>query len=595
MATITIKPCGGGVVKDIPPSELAANQWSDALNMRFFNQIAQRRGGIREGGWTTPLITPYALETFVTSTGTRFLVEAGLAKVYVDDGSTQTEITRYTAGVTISTMTAVGTTVTVTTSSNHGRSNGDLINVWDTTETAYNVSNKAITVTGVTTFTYVADSAPAAPASVVGKYELRVIEAFTGAIDDKWTISVLGGILILNNPVDGPYYWNGDTALKMRRLPGWATGEKCYAMRSFKNFLIAMAPTTGGTFYPHQIKWSTSVEAGSIPTTWTAAATNDAGDTPQSAEVGGFLVDGLGLGEEFIAYKDDGIFALSYIGGNDVFSLRKIPGRFGLRTRHAIVETPHGHVFLSNGDLRLHAGGVSKSIIEGKIRHWINRSIDGGYSARAFLALNAAWSEVWLVFPSNGATVPNTVCAWNWNDDTWAIFEIPPTTCAATGLIADGVDSESWDDSTLTWETLLQRWYEYLYSPNELRLILGMTGPKLGLADTGSDDLGTAITWRLEKRGSALDDNDSMKVVSRSRPQFTSTAGAVVSCYHATTTEASDEPSYGTVVSYTIGTSNWVNRFSKAGRFLHVKYEGSSSGAVVLRSYDVEFNRQGRF
>jgi hypothetical protein len=594
MAVITIKPCGGGVVKDVPPSELTANQWSDALNVRFFNGIAQRRGGIREGGWTTPTVIPYALETFITSTGSRFLVQAGLQKVFVDDGSNRTEITRYTDGQVISSITRAGTTATLTTATNHGLSTGNSVTVFGAVPTGYN-GTYTITVTGATTFTYTMAADPGSSATTVGQYSYNVTSNFTGAIDDKWTLSVLGGILILNNPVDGPYYWNGDTTTRMRRLPGWLAGEKAYAMRSFKNFLIALAPTTGGTFYPHQIKWSTSVEAGSIPTTWTAANTNDAGDTPQSAEVGGFLVDGMGLGEEFIAYKDDGIFALSYIGGNEVFSLRRIPGRFGLRTRHAIVETPLGHVFLANGDLRLHSGGVSRSIIEGKIRHWINRSIDGSYSARSFLALNAPWSEVWLVFPSNGATVPNTVCAWNWNDDTWAIFEIPPTTCAATGLIADGVDSESWDDSTLTWATLLERWYEYLYSPNELRLILGLNTPKLGLADTGSDDLGTAITWRLEKRGSALDDNDSMKVVSRSRPQFTSTAGAVVSCYHATTTEASDEPSYPSAVSYTIGTTNWVNKFSKAGRFLHIKYEGSSSGAVVLRSYDVEFSRQGRF
>jgi hypothetical protein len=594
MPVVTIKPCGGGVVKDVPPSELAANQWSDALNVRFFNGLAQRRGGIREAGWTTPLILPYALETFVTSTGARFIVQAGIAKVYVDDGSTQTEITRFTDGKVISSITRAGTTATLTTATAHGLSTGNQVTVFGAVPTGYN-GTYTITVTGANTFTYTMAADPGSSATTVGQYSYDVTSNFTGAIDDKWTISVLGGILILSNPVDGPYYWNGDTTTRMRRLPGWLAGEKCYAMRSFKNFLIALAPTTGGTFYPHMIKWSVSVEPGSIPTTWTAASTNDAGDTPQSAESGGSLVDGLGMGEEFIAYKDDGIYALTYIGGNEVFSLRKIPGKFGLRARQCVVETPKGHVFLDNGDVRIHAGGVPQSIIEGKLRHWLNREIDNGFSARSFLALNPAWSEVWVVFPAVGATAPNRVAAWNWNENTWAIFEIPSTTCAATGLIADGVDSESWEDSSLTWETLLQRWYEYLYSLNEQRLILGMSGPKLGLADTGSYDLGTNISWRLEKRGTTLDDNDSMKVVSRSRPQFTSTAGEVVSCYHATTTEASDDPSYGTVVSYTVGTTNWVNRFTKAGRFFSVKYEGSGVGAMVLRSYDVELTKQGRF
>lgn len=592
---VTISPCGGGVVKDRPANELGPNQWSDALNMRFANGIAQRRGGIRSGGWTTPLILPYALEAFATAAGARFIVQAGLAKVYADDGTTQTEITRYTAGVTISTMTAVGATVTVTTASNHGRDNGDLINVWDTTETAYNVTNKAITVTGATTFTYVADSAPAAPASIVGKYELRVIQNFTGAIADKWTISILNGILILNNPVDGPYYWNGDATLKMRRLPGWASADKCYAMRSFKNFLIALGPTISGTYYPHRVMWSVSTEAGSIPTTWTAASTNDAGDTPQAAESGGFLVDGLGRGDEFIAYKDDGVFALSYVGGNSVFSLRKLPGRDGLRARQCVVETPKGHVFLSNGDVRIHNGGSSESIIEGVLRQWLNGAIDGTYSSRSFLCLNPSRSEVWVVFPTYNESVPNRVAVWNWNDNTWAIYSIPATTCAATGLIASGVDSEAWEDSEELWISALSAWYQYIYSPNEPRLVFGMSGPVIGLADTGLTDLGTAITWRLEKIGTTLGDNDSMKVISRSRPQFSAAQGTAVSVYHTTTLEASDKPTYGTVVPYTVGTTNWANRFSVAGRFLAVKYEGSSTSTVALRSYDVEFVRQGRF
>jgi hypothetical protein len=39
-------------------------------------------------------------------------------------------------------------------------------------------------------------------------------------------LDVFNGILILNNPVDGPYYWNGDITTRMRRLPGWAAGTK---------------------------------------------------------------------------------------------------------------------------------------------------------------------------------------------------------------------------------------------------------------------------------------------------------------------------------------------------------------------------------
>lgn len=590
---VTISPCGGGVIKDIPANELAPNQWSDALNMRFSNQIAQRRGGTR-AAWTTPSVQPYAIQTFVTTAGTRFVIEAGLAKVYVDDGTTPVEITRYTDGAVISSITNVTTTATVTTATNHGRSNGDTITVFGATPAAYN-GTFVITVTGVTTFTYTMLSDPGGSATAVGQYSYNVTSNFTGAIADRWSIFAFNGVLILSNPVDGPYYWNGDTTTRMRRLPGWASGEKAYAMRSFKNYLIAMAPTLAGTFKPHTVMWSNAAEAGAVPTTWTATSTNDAGDTPQAAESGGYLVDGLPLGDQFIVYKDDATFAMTYIGGTQVFSIVRLPGGDGLRARACVVEIPSGrHVYLSNGDVRIHAGGESQSIAEGKVRRWLATYIDGTYGNRSFVCVNPAFSEVWVVFPAINQELPNTVAAWNWKDDTWSLFEIPASTCAATGLIASGVDAVAWQDLDFSWEGWATRWYQYEFGPNEQRLILATT-TSLALADSGNYDLGSAITWRLEKTGTTIGDNDSMKVISRSRPQIIATAGTEFTVTHTTTLQASDTPVYPATVTYTAGTSEWANRFSSAGRFLAVKYSGSDEPSVAIRSYDVEFSTQGRF
>lgn len=594
MQRVTIKPCGGGVVKDIPANELQPNEWSDALNMRFANGIAIRRDGVREG-WGTPSVLPYALEAFVTSTGTRFMVYAGLEKVYANDGTTNSEITRYTDGKAISSITNATTTATLTTGTAHGLSTGNTVSVFGAFPAAYN-GTFTITVTGASTFTYTMLSDPGGSATTVGQYSYNVTSNFTGDADDRWSIFVFNGVLILNHPVDGPYYWNGDVNTRMRRLPGWAAGECAYAMRPFKNYLIALGPTLAGTYNPHLIRWSASSEAGAIPTTWTASDTNDAGDTPQAAEASGYLVDGLSLGDDFILYKDDATFALQFIGLPAVFSLRRLPGKEGLHSRGCVVEIPKGaHVFMSNGDIRIHSGGSSESIAEGRIRNWINGLKDGTYSARSFLALHPAKCEVWVCFPSINESSCDVVAAWNYNDNTWGIFSIPSTTCAATGLIAAGVDSESWEDDPDPWYTDTTAWFEYLYSPNEQRLVLGLASTALGLADTGDTDLSENILWRLEKTGTTLEDNDSMKVITKSRPQISAVAGTVFLVYHATTLQASDPTIYPSAVTYTAGTSEWANRFSKQGRFLSVKYEGSSSGPVALRSYDVEFKKTGRF
>lgn len=89
---LTIPSAGQyGVAADALPQELPVNGWSSASNMRFRDGYAERFGGSITV-FDTPAVTPYWLAPYQTAT-TRFWVHAGLAAVYVDDGTTRTDIT----------------------------------------------------------------------------------------------------------------------------------------------------------------------------------------------------------------------------------------------------------------------------------------------------------------------------------------------------------------------------------------------------------------------------------------------------------------------------------------------------------------------
>ena len=87
-------------------------------------------------------------------------------KVVIEATSTTTAgmvrlfITKGKAGVTISTITFVGTTATVTTAAAHGLSTGNKITVQGAFPDDYNVTDVAVTVTGATTFTYTMSTTP---------------------------------------------------------------------------------------------------------------------------------------------------------------------------------------------------------------------------------------------------------------------------------------------------------------------------------------------------------------------------------------------------------------------------------------------------
>lgn len=512
---LPIQECGKGVNLDLLPSELATGMWSDAANVRFRDGFMQKRKGTT-AAYTTPTATPYWIGTFSTSTA-RFLVQASTAKVFVDDGSTRTEIT------------------------------------------------------GV--------SAP------------------TGARDDRWTGCDFNGVLIMNNGVDDPSYWNGNVATDLATISGWTAGTKADAVRAFKNYLFAIAVTKAGTKFPYRLMWSNAAEPGALPTAWTASSTNDAGE--QDIVGIGHLVDALPYGDALIVYGQEGRYAVRYIGGNDVFSFQQLPGKDGLLNRGCVVQTPKGHVFLTLGDVRIHAGGESISIADGVVRKWLTANMDSANAQRSFVCLNPQESEVWVCFPSTNQNDCDTVLAWNWNaqpGEGWAKFTVPNLTYGTSGLISSALSATTYSSlaATVTYDTITTLYSQNEASSSEARLIVATSTPTIGLANTGSLDFGTRVSWYAEKTGIALSKGaDLIRPITGARLHLDAVAGTLVTVKLATTKFPDDAPSYSGSGSHTQGTSNFVNKFTTAGRYGSVRLEGADDQPMSMRSYQLDIAESG--
>lgn len=603
MSLIKIKDCYG-VNKDLLASELPPGLWSDVMNVRSNSGFSETRRGIATA-YTTPTVIPYFMCDYIT-TAARFNVQAGIAQVFVDDGTTRTEITRYTDGIEIVSITFVGTLATVTTRTAHGRTSADSVTVFGAFEALYN-GTFSITVTGATTFTYTMTGTPGANATTVGQYTYNVQSNFTGAAADRVTGGSFNGVLVLNFPQDGLYYWNGDVTTRLRRVPGLYIGEKFDAVFFLKNYIIGLAPTQGDTAtpptvftkYPHNMRWGNAAEPGAVPVQWVAMATNDAGDTPQAAEAAGILIDGKSFGDVGIAYAQDARFAVQYIGGNDVFRVsRMAPSDDGVLARGCIANTPVGQVFLSNGDVKIHSGGEATSIADGILRRWLFSFMDSTNAHRSFVVLNPKRDEVWIVFPSYGKTSCDMVAVWNYKSEPgrgWGIFSVPNLTCACTGLVASTLYSDAYNASVDSYDQTARTYDENEYSQNESRLTVASVTPQIGLAETGTTDFGAMIPWYAEKIGISLDDSDTIKVPNRSRPQIDALAGTVVNVYHGTAMTSDAAPTYSGPFPFTVGTSNFANLFARGGRYMAIKYVGTDYQPAKLRSSDIEFNARGRY
>jgi hypothetical protein len=104
---VDIPDLAQGLNLDAAPEDLAPGVATGGQNVRFRSGYAEKARGILNV-YTTPLVTPYHITHYTVGT-TRFVVYAGIQKTYVDDGSTQTDITnanntgaiddRYTGGI----------------------------------------------------------------------------------------------------------------------------------------------------------------------------------------------------------------------------------------------------------------------------------------------------------------------------------------------------------------------------------------------------------------------------------------------------------------------------------------------------------------
>lgn len=544
MPIATIPNWGLGLNTDAMPSELPPGYCTRAVNARFRNGYAERMGGFStsfDAGPAVASVAPYWIGLFASSLSSKgnFHIYAGITKVYARDfAGGNSEITRYTTGATISSITFAATTATVTTTTNHGRTTGDIVTVYAALPTDYNATG-AITVTGATTFTYTMATTPATNATYVGAYSYNVVSNFTGAIDDRWSGFNLNGVFFMNHPVDGLYYWNGDVTTRLRKLPGSGVYNNA---RPFLNYAVALTDRT--------VVWSSAAEPGAIPLYWTAAATNDAGVSAALAETQGKLVDSLTMGSAHIVYAADARYAMEYVGGAKVFSFRRIaPGTDGLMARGCVVDTPKGHVFLNqNMDVMIHSGGEAVSIAEGRVRTTLN-TVTPAYRKRAFLAVNQRFNEVWVCFPTGSSQVCDTALVWNWKDDTWGHKALPSVTYATSGLLRSDVTEQ------------------YM-------LACTTYANRLGAADyaASTDDFGDLYETIVERTGLTMGAETSIKNLSRSFwpiDAVTGNGGGTV--YHGSSMFPNTAPTYISPITLLPGSTKWVNGLATGGAYLAVK------------------------
>lgn len=425
-------------------------------------------------------------------------------------------------------------------------------------------------------------------------YDITNTTAPTGTSTDRWSGGTLNGILLLNNGIDIPQYWAGNTAVKTSNLTGWNSAWRCASLRPFKNYAIALNVTKSGTNYPHMVKWSDAAVPGAVPSSWDETdATKSAGEQDLS-ETPDLMVDCLQMGDLNIIYKERSMYSMQYIGQPYIWRFQRLPGSDGMLARGCAAAIPTGHVVLTAGDVVFHAGQGTQSIISKKRRKWLFANMDSSNYKNSFVVANNPKKEVWICFPTSGNTWANKALVWNWEDQTWGERELVNATYGASGAFAYTPAGLSWASDAASWSTDATGWNSVDLTQADTRLVIAGTSPTVDMVDVGTSVNGTAINAIVERTGLAFGDPMAVKTVKRVYPRIEGTAGNVVYIQVGGAMDVEGSITWSPAVPYTIGTTYHADAFA-TGRFLAIRFTSTGGDPWRIRSYDLDLAARGRF
>ncbi|ALK96977.1 hypothetical protein AB595_04705 [Massilia sp. WF1] len=407
---------------------------------------------------------------------------------------------------------------------------------------------------------------------------------------NAWSGFVFGGVPVLNAG-DGkaPMYWNQSLTAKFADLTAWPANTSCKVLRQYKNMMIALNVTKTGTPYPFMVKWSNLAVAGALPSTWDPAdATQDAGEFDLS-EGQDPIIDGLGLKDSFIVYKEGSTWALDYIGGQFILKSRKVSGMSGLLNMNCAVEFEAGfgtmHFAVTGSDVVIHDGYTAKSVLDKLARRSFFQSLDVAKKGLAFCFKNPFLNEIGIAYPSIGATWCDTALVYNYVDNTVSFRSLPNVTHAACGPVDNSL-SGNWSQDNAPWDSDLTAWNGPDFTPDRTRVMMGGADNKLYLLDASASFNGALPDAYLERRGLHFDAPERIKLITGLLPRITGNQGGTVLVRLGWAESPGDDPTWNAAVPYTIGKTMRIDDFV-SGRYLAIRFETGTAFSWRLDSMDV--------
>ena len=462
----------------------------------YETQLVRFRSGFPEkfGGWRPQNFTPYvgvgrSVFTWGTTDGSELVGIGTNVKVYVNAGTSITDITPLRTTLSSPTTdncfaTTNGSTTVTVNIVGHGATDGAYVTFSGAT-TVGGISaadlNKEFVITYVSANAFTITVATAASSTVASGGGTAISAAFQinpglptttagyGWGAGAWSRGTWGSgstvpiyfqprlifqdkfnnDLVFNIKNDGIYYWAYTPAFNTRAVllsslsgavavPQQVT--KC--LFTAQGFLLALgctnydatagAPNYLGSYDPMLVRWSNvDPDIGPEPENWQPTLTNTAGFL--RLQQGSQIVTGLATRQETLIWTDTGLTSLQFLGTTEVFSQQLLSGAITIMAPNAVVAANNVVYWMGNDKFYTYSGRVDT--LPCTLRQYIFDDINKSQANLFFAGSNAEFNEVIWFYCSAGVTEINRYVVYNYSENIWYFGSLVRTAWIDSGLI----------------------------------------------------------------------------------------------------------------------------------------------------------------
>jgi len=250
---------------------------------------------------------------------------------------------------------------------------------------------------------------------------------------DTWSLDNWGEYLVGCATSDGKLYeWQGDTATPAAQISNSPTSCKGLLVTE-ERFIFALQANGN----PRRVAWCDREDN----TTWTAAATNEAGEIELQTH-GEIMCAARMRGRSIIVTNVDAHIA-TYQGPPYVYGFERVGTACGAVSRKSLVAIDQGAFWMGRESFYMFDGSTAKQM-SCEVQDYVFEDMNANQHSKVHAVHNSEYGEIWWFYPSNGSTECDRYVSYDYLENHWEIGQIDRTAGADQGVFAE----PQWVDAT---------------------------------------------------------------------------------------------------------------------------------------------------